>query len=85
MLISKTITVIFYIAMTDSNVRNEFNSNYPQVELPSSISASIIMSTVLLFIQSYIACYVRKYYYLLPKSGEKRHFIARALPVHTSV
>ena len=62
MLISKTITVIFYIAMTDSNVRNEFNSNYPQVELPSSISASIIMSTVLLFIQSYSACYVRYYF-----------------------
>ena len=85
MCVSKLATIVFYIVLTDKSVRDNFHSTYPQIELPNSMSTSIFMSSVLFFIQTYIACYVRKYYYLLPKSGEKKHFIARALPVHTSV
>ena len=81
MCISKLATIIFYITLTDPSVRNSFNQNYPQVELPDSMSSSIFMSTALFFIQTYIACYVRKYYYLLPRYGEKKYFVTRALPV----
>ena len=81
MCISKLATIVFYVTLTDPAVRNSFHSNYPQIELPDSMSTSIFMSTALFFIQTYIACYVRRYYYLLPKSGEKRYFVARALPV----
>ena len=81
MCISKLATIIFYITLTDPSVRNSFNQNYPQVELPDSMSSSIFMSTALFFIQTYIASYVRKYYYLLPRYGEKKYFVTRALPV----
>lgn len=81
MCISKLATIIFYITLTNPSIRDDFHSNYPQIELPNSISASIVMSSALFFIQTYIACYVRKYYYLLPKAGEKKYFVARALPV----
>lgn len=81
MCISKLATIIFYVTLTDPSVRNSFHQNNPQIELPDSMSMSIFMSSILFFIQTYIACYVRKYYYLLPKTGEKRYFVARALPV----
>ena len=81
MCISKLATIVFYVTLTDPSVRNSFHANYPQIELPESMSASIFMSSILFFIQTYIACYVRKYYYLLPKSGDKKYFVARALPV----
>jgi len=77
----KLATIIFYIALTNSNTRNSFHETYPQIQLPDSMAMSITMSVFLFFIQTYIACYVRKYYYLLPKSGEKKYFVARALPV----
>ena len=81
MCVSKLATIIFYVVLTDPSARNSFHQNYPNIELPNSMSLSITMSALLFFIQTYIACYVRKYYYLLPKSGEKRYFVARALPV----
>ena len=81
MCISKLATIIFYVVLTDPNARNSFQKDYPNVQLPDSMSMSITMSAFLFFIQTYIACYVRKYYYLLPKSGEKKYFVARALPV----
>lgn len=80
MVLSKLLTIVFYIALTDSDVRNTFHQNYPQIQLPETLAAPIFMSSMLFFIQTYIACYVRKYYNLLPKSGEKKYFVARALP-----
>tara|TARA_B100000282_G_scaffold274720_1_gene231561 strand:+ start:2283 stop:2924 length:642 start_codon:yes stop_codon:yes gene_type:complete len=80
MVLSKLLTIVFYIALTDSDVRNTFHENYPQIPLPENLVAPIFMSSMLFFIQTYIACYVRKYYNLLPKSGEKKYFVARALP-----
>lgn len=80
MVLSKLLTIVFYIALTDSDVRNTFHENYPQIQLPETLVAPIFMSSMLFFIQTYIACYVRKYYNLLPKSGDKKYFVARALP-----
>ena len=80
MVLSKLLTIVFYIALTDSDVRNTFHENYPQILLPETLAAPIFMSSMLFFIQAYIACYVRKYYNLLPKSGDKKYFVARALP-----
>ena len=80
MVLSKLLTIVFYIALTDSDVRNTFHENYPQIQLPDTLAAPIFMSSMLFFIQTYIACYVRKYYNLLPKSGDKKYFVARALP-----
>ena len=80
MVLSKLLTIVFYIALTDSDVRNTFHQNYPQIQLPDTLAAPIFMSSMLFFIQTYIACYVRKYYNLLPKSGDKKYFVARALP-----
>ena len=80
MVFSKLLTIIFYIALTDSDVRNTFHENYPQIQLPETLAAPIFMSSMLFFIQTYIACYVRKYYNLLPNSGDKKYFVARALP-----
>ena len=80
MVLSKLLTIVFYIALTDSDVRNTFHENYPQIQLPETLVAPIFMFSMLFFIQTYIACYVRKYYNLLPKSGDKKYFVARALP-----
>ena len=80
MVLSKLLTIVFYIALTDSDVRNTFHENYPQIQIPETLAAPIFMSSMLFFIQTYIACYVRKYYNLLPKSGDKKYFVARALP-----
>ena len=80
MVLSKLLTIVFYIALTDSDLRNTFHQNYPQIQLPDTLAAPIFMSSMLFFIQTYIACYVRKYYNLLPKSGDKKYFVARALP-----
>ena len=80
MVLSKLLTIVFYIALTDSDLRNTFHQNYPQIHLPDTLAAPIFMSSMLFFIQTYIACYVRKYYNLLPKSGDKKYFVARALP-----
>ena len=80
MVLRKLLTIVFYIALTDSDVRNTFHENYPQIQLPETLAAPIFMSSMLFFIQTYIACYVRKYYNLLPKSGDKKYFVARALP-----
>ena len=76
MVLSKLLTIVFYIALTDSDVRNTFHQNYPQIQLPDTLAAPIFMSSMLFFIQTYIACYVRKYYNLLPKSGDKKYFVA---------
>ena len=80
MFLSKLLTIVFYIALTDSDVRNTFHENYPHIQIPETLAAPIFMSSMLFFIQTYIACYVRKYYNLLPKSGDKKYFVARALP-----
>ena len=80
MVLSKLLTIVFYIALTDSDVRSTFHENYPQIQIPETLAAPIFMSSMLFFIQTYIACYVRKYYNLLPKSGDKKYFVARALP-----
>ena len=80
MVLRKLLTIVFYIALTDSDVRNTFHENYPQLQIPETLAAPIFMSSMLFFIQTYIACYVRKYYNLLPKSGDKKYFVARALP-----
>ena len=80
MVLSKLLTILFYIALTDTDVRNTFHENYPQIQIPETLAAPIFMSSMLFFIQTYIACYVRKYYNLLPKSGDKKYFVARALP-----
>lgn len=81
MVLSKLLTIVFYVAMTDTDLRNTFHENYPQIPLPETMAAPVFMSSVLFFIQAYISCYVRKYYNLLPSSSDKKYLVARALPV----
>jgi hypothetical protein len=81
MVLSKLITIVFYIALVNHDIRDTFHENYPQIPLPETMAAPIFMSSFLFLIQTYIACYVRKYYNLLPNSDDKKYFVARALPV----
>ena len=39
MVLSKLLTIVFYIALTDSDLRNTFHQNYPQIQLPDTLAA----------------------------------------------
>mgnify|MGYP006076800901 CR=1 FL=1 len=78
---SKLVTIIFYAAILDQNNYNNFHNAYPNIELPKNIPVAISMSTLFFVLQTYIALYVRKYYYLLPKNKTEKIIIAKALPI----
>ena len=43
MVLSKLLTIVFYIALTDSDLRNTFHQNYPQIQLPASCNHAFLL------------------------------------------
>ena len=81
MCFSKFVTIIFYASILDQRNYNNFQNYYPNIELPKNIPIAISMSGLFFILQTYIALYVRKYYYLLPKNNAEKFVVARALPI----
>ena len=54
MCVSKLATIVFYVVLTDPSARNSFHQNYPNVELPNSMSLSInYVSTIIFYSNLY--------------------------------
>ena len=68
--LGKFCAVLFYCFMLNNDIASNFNNNYPNFQLPRDLPGAIGYSSILFFIQVYIAWYVRKYYYLLPSKKE---------------
>jgi hypothetical protein len=81
MCFSKFVTIIFYASILDQSNYNNFQNYYPNIELPKNVPIAISMSGLFFILQTYIALYVRKYYYLLPKNNAEKFVVARALPI----
>ena len=62
---------MFYCLMLNDSIADSFHKDYPNLVLPRDIPSAIVYSLFLFLIQTYIAFYVRRYYYLLPTNNEK--------------
>lgn len=71
--IGKFLQFIFCCFLLNDSFEQQFHELYPFINLPGNIKYLIYYSSILLGCQLYIACYIRKYYYLLPNKQDKHN------------
>lgn len=71
--------VIFIVMIILASVpilRSEFQRALPNFQLPTNYGDAILISLLFLMLQTYITCYVQRFYMLLPTSREQQRFFA---------
>mgnify|MGYP006100015591 CR=1 FL=1 len=72
------ITITLIVLLSDPSLRPGFENTFPDFELPQNYGNSILLSALFLIIQTYITCFVHKFYKLLPNKREHQRFLAES-------